>query len=38
MSAELHSYQLDVIEKCRENIAGGLRKQIIVAPTPASAG
>jgi DNA repair protein RadD len=33
MSADLRPYQIDVIEKCRENIAGGLRKQIIVAPT-----
>jgi DNA repair protein RadD len=33
MSAELRPYQLDVIEKCRENIPGGLHKQIVVAPT-----
>jgi DNA repair protein RadD len=33
MSADLRPYQVDVIEKCRENIAAGVRKQIIVAPT-----
>jgi DNA repair protein RadD len=33
MSAELRGYQLEVIEKCRENIAAGVRKQIMVAPT-----
>jgi DNA repair protein RadD len=35
MSAELRPYQLDVIEDCRKNIAAGVRKQIIVAPTGA---
>jgi DNA repair protein RadD len=33
MSAELRPYQIDVIEKCRENVTAGLRRQIIVAPT-----